>query len=120
MTAPATEPDIARSCSWLKLIVSGRSAEHPSPAMPNATMPSPGLPAGSAATARSAAASTNGSTWYARRVGNDRWISANRMRPTVTIAQNAVRAREAWVAVAPTFFVMSTWAQLPFMVSQMP
>jgi hypothetical protein len=69
---------------------------------------------------RNAPASTNGSRWYVRREGNRRWIAANTTLPTVTIPQNAVSARDAAVADAPTSVVMSSWAQLPLTVSQTP
>ncbi len=39
---------------------------------------------------------------------------------TVTIAQKAVSARAAAVVEAPSSLVMSSWAQLPFRVSQTP
>ena len=42
------------------------------------------------------------------------------MRPTVTIAQNAVRATAASVVDAPSSPVMSSCDQLPLTVSQMP
>jgi hypothetical protein len=67
-----------------------------------------------------APAKTNGSTWYVRWVGNHRWIEANSTRPTVTIAQNVVRATAAVVVEAPSSVVMSSCDQLPFIVSQMP
>ena len=53
-------------------------------------------------------------------LGNRRWIAANSTRPTVTIAQNVVRAMAATVVEAPSSLVMSSWDQLPFIVSQMP
>ncbi len=37
--------------------------------------------------------------WYATRAGTQRPTAANSTRPTVTIAQNAVSASDAWVAV---------------------
>ena len=52
--------------------------------------------------------------------GNCRSIAANRTRPTVTIPQNAVRAIEAVVDVAPMSVVMKTVAQLPLIVSTIP
>ena len=58
--------------------------------------------------------------WKVTRGANHRPIDANSTRPTVTIAQKAVSASDAWVRVAPTSDVMSSWAQLPFMVSQIP
>jgi hypothetical protein len=53
-------------------------------------------------------------------VGSHRWTRANRTRPAMTMAQKVVRASAAWVVDAPSCLVMSSWAQLPFMVSQMP
>ena len=53
-------------------------------------------------------------------MGNQRWIEANSTRPTVTIPQNAVSASAAAVVEAPSSLVMSSWDQLPFIVSQMP
>ena len=47
-------------------------------------------------------------------------MPANSTRPTVTIAQNAASANEAWVAEAPRRVVMSSCDQLPFIVSQSP
>ena len=54
------------------------------------------------------------------RSGSHRPMAPNSTRPTVTMAQNAASASEAWVADAPSRVVMSSWDQLPFIVSQMP
>src|SRR6185503_16428650 len=101
-------------------MVRGRSAEHPNPARPNATIPAVADPLGSRAIATRATAATNGRTWYVRDSGKLRSIAANRTRPTVTIAQNVVSATDAIVAVAPTVPVMYSVAQFPFMVSTTP
>jgi hypothetical protein len=53
-------------------------------------------------------------------VGSHRSMRANRTRPAVTIAQKVVRASEASVADAASCPVISSCAQLPFIVSQMP
>src|SRR5262245_5991509 len=45
---------------------------------------------------------------------------ANRTRPTVTIAQNVVRASEATAVDAPSSLVMYSCDQLPFIVSHTP
>ena len=68
-----------------------------------------------------APARTNGSTWYVQlarepRAGSPRRGPARR----VTIAQNAVSASDAAVVDAPRSLVMSSCAQLPLTVSQMP
>src|SRR5215469_18920790 len=47
-------------------------------------------------------------------------MAANKTRPMVTIPQKIASAIDACVAVAPTRVVMSSWDQLPFIVSQMP
>ena len=54
-----------------------------------------------------------------RRVGNRRWTAAKNTRPSVTLAQNAVSASDAIVVDAPSSF-MSSEAQFPFIVSQIP
>ena len=53
------------------------------------------------------------------RGGIQRPIAAKSRRPTVTMAQKAVRASAAWVVEAPSEAI-SCSDQLPFMVSQMP
>jgi len=53
------------------------------------------------------------------RAGSHRPTAANSTRPAVTMAQNAASASEAWVADAPRPVVISSWDQLPFIVSQM-
>ena len=60
---------MATRSSWAKLIVSGRSAEQPSPASPKASTPATEPPSGRAAMATNAAASTNGSSRYTRVAG---------------------------------------------------
>ena len=47
-------------------------------------------------------------------------MAANRIRPTVTIPQNAVSASDATAADAPRLSVMYTVAQFPFIVSTTP
>src|SRR5690242_17919233 len=120
MTRPAVAAEIVVRSAWAKLIVNGSSAEQPSPATANATTPAAASPSDSAAMATNATASTNGSTWYVLRVGNQRWSQAKSTRPTVTIAQNAVRANAATVVDAPISPVISSWDQLPFIVSHSP
>src|SRR5580693_3540696 len=107
------------SFSWPKLIVSGSSAEQPNPASPNATMPSPPAPLGSTEISANAPARMNGSTWYASRLGNQRWTAANSTRPSVTMAQNTVSASEAMIADTRSE-VRSSCDQFPFIVSQNP
>ncbi len=111
---------MATSSSWAKLMVSGSSAEQPSPASPKASTASAVSPCESDAMSRKATPRTTGSTWKARWVGNQRWMDARATRPTVTIVQNTVRAMAATVVEAPTSVVMSICDQLPFIVSQMP
>src|SRR5580658_9776012 len=101
------------------LIVSGSSAEQPSPARAKAPTDASGACFGSTAITRNAPASRNGRMWYVARLGSQRWIAANRTRPAVTTAQNAVSATAAVVDATPSE-VMSSWDQLPFMVSQNP
>src|SRR5262249_34180943 len=101
-------------------MVSGNSAEQPNPARANAQTPSTGVSLGRAAMSRNVAASTNGKTWYASWLGNQRWMAANSIRPAVTTAQNAVSASDATVAVTPKCSVRSSCDQFPFMVSQNP
>ena len=67
-----------------------------------------------------APASRKGRTWYVTRAGSRRWTAAKRTRPTVTIAQNAVRASAPAVVDAPSSLVRSSCDQLPFRVSQTP
>ena len=120
MTPPATPADIVGSALCPKLMDSGSSAEQPSPASPKTRTPSQGSSCGSAAVRVKVPTSTSGRMWNVTRADNQRPIDANSTRPAVTIAQNAVRASDAWVVVAPSSDVMSSWDQLPFMVSQMP
>src|ERR1700735_543729 len=101
------------------LIVSGSSAEQPSPARAKAPTDASGAGLGSTAITRNAPASRNGRMWYVARLGSQRWIAANSTRPAVTTAQNAVSATAAVVDTTPSE-VMSSWDQLPFMVSQNP
>jgi hypothetical protein len=100
-------------------MVNGSSAEQPNPAMPNARIPSAGSSSGRSAIATNATASTIGNSRYVRRVGSQRWIAAKSTRPIVTEPQKAVSAREAIVVDAPSAFISSV-AQLPFIVSQIP
>src|SRR6202034_4953647 len=101
------------------LIVSGSSAEQPRPARAKAPTDASGACLGSTAITRNAPASRNGRMWYVARLGSQRWIAANSTRPAVTTAQNAVSATAAVVDATPSE-VMSSWDQLPFMVSQNP
>src|ERR1700735_4684552 len=101
------------------LIVRGSSAEQPSPARAKAPTDASGECLGSTAITRNAPASRNGRMWYVARLGSQRWIAANSTRPAVTTAQNAVSATAAVVDATPSE-VMSSWDQLPFMVSQNP
>jgi len=101
------------------LIASGSRAEQPSPARPKAATDSAGASLGSAAISANAIASRNGRQWKVTRVGSHRCTAANSTRPAVTTAQNAVSAIEAADAFMPSE-VMSSWDQLPFIVSQKP
>ena len=120
MISPAADAAIAVSCRWPKLIVSGSRAEQPRPARPNAAIPAAAVPPAGARSPRAPAAATNGRIRYAVRSGSQRSMAANRIRPTVTMPQNAVSARDATAADAPRFWVMYTVAQLPFIVSTTP
>src|SRR5262245_9983004 len=120
MTHPAAAAEIVTSSSSAKLIVSGSSAEQPSPASPNASTPTAVLPSEREAVSTNATARTNGSSRYVRSAGNCRWIDAKSTRPSVTIAQNVVRVRDATAVEAPSSVVMSIWDQLPFIVSHSP
>ena len=72
---------MATRSAWAKLMVSGSSAEQPRPARPKARTPATSLPDGRAAMATNAAASTNGSRWYVRWLGNRRWIGGEQHPP---------------------------------------
>ena len=67
-----------------------------------------------------APASRKGRKWYVTRAGSRRWTAAKMTRPSVTIAQKAVRANAAAVCDAPSSLVRSSCAQLPLSVSQTP
>jgi hypothetical protein len=67
-----------------------------------------------------APASRNGRKWYVTRAGSQVCTAAKKTRPSVTMPQNAVRARAACVVDAPSSLVRSSCDQLPFRVSQMP
>ena len=82
-------------------------------------MASAGSSSGSCEIATNTATSSTGNTRYVTRVGIQRCRAANPTRPMVTLAQNAVSASEACVVDAPMSF-MSSDAQFPFIVSQMP
>ena len=109
----------ARS-SWPKLMVSGSSAEQPEPGQPERDDPGAGAPSGSAAMSTNVADQHERQEVVGPRGGSQRSIAAKSTRPTVTIAQNAVRATRRRVVEAPSSLVMSSCDQLPFIVSQMP
>ena len=78
-----------------RLMVSGSSAEQPSPARPKATAPAAVDEAGTSEIAMSARPITQGRRRNVVRAGSQRAMVANRIRPAVAAAQNAVRATDA-------------------------
>ena len=79
-----------------------QQAEQPRPARPKASTPAVRVPLGRRArTARADGGHERQQPVRARGSGNRSSMAANRTRPTVTIAQNVVSAREARAAEAP-------------------
>ena len=112
-------PTTARS-RWPKLIVSGSSAEHPIPARPKASTPSPRRRREQRHQPERHRRHERQQPVGVASPGTARSIAANTTRPSVTIAQNTVSASDAIAVEAPTLPVMYSVAQLPLVVSTIP
>src|SRR5262247_174597 len=85
-----------------RLIISGRSAEHPSPARANVAAPRPGADGGTSDVRTKASAIAQGRSLKVTRAGTQRSMAAKTTRPAVVAAQNSVKAAAARPADART------------------
>ena len=85
---------------WPKLIVSGSSAEQPSPASAKVKTPSTGFVFGAHALAIKAAVTTSGKIRQTISSGSHFSMTAKRIRPAVTVLQKIVSASDDRAALA--------------------